>query len=106
MENEYKPVGYYLSKLMRESNITKTDLSKILKVNPSTVTRLISGEIGLNSMMALYLEEFSGKRALTWMNYQIKFEIQELRKKQGFEETKLTKKRRKRNKDNDLYEEW
>ena len=106
MDKIIKPVSYYLEKLMREQGINKKQLSEILKVNASTITRLLNGEIALNCKMALHLGIYSNKKALTWMNYQVKWDLHELRNQQEFKQTKLTKKSRKASKDGGSFEEW
>lgn len=57
---------------------SKTKLAEILGVNPSTVTRLLKGEIPINAEFAIKLwlkDKNSNKTAYTWMNYQVKWDL-------------------------------
>ncbi len=82
VKEEYVPkhVSYYLDKLMSAKGLNKSKLAKKLDISPSTVTRLLSGELPLNYEIAFKLEKLdNNKTCYTWMNYQIKYTIHNLR---------------------------
>lgn len=83
--NNPLPLQYHLETFMDKAKVSKSSLARALKVNPSTITRLLKEEILLNLEMALYLESISGKKAETWLNYQTKYNLFKLRNKQRLE---------------------
>lgn len=55
---------------LKPYNISARELAVKLKVAPSTVSRLLKGEIGLSADMALRISAVLGRSPGSWMNMQ------------------------------------
>jgi len=56
-------------------DVSAYSISKELKVNPSTFSRLISGKSDVSSEMAVKLEAVLGRSAESWMAMQYNYDL-------------------------------
>ncbi len=86
--------GEFLLEEMEARGIRQVDLASQLGASKTEINLLVHGKRGITVPMAVKLEKAMGISAETWMNLQIKFEIETLKQKER-EELKEVKTRRK-----------
>lgn len=77
--------GEVLSDWLHDHDMSRTDLARLIRVNPGTVSRLIlnrdgrGGQFGCSNSMALRLEKGTGIRAEVWLHLQMAHDLARLR---------------------------
>jgi addiction module HigA family antidote len=66
---------------MEPSNIGVVELSKMIGVSQSTVSRLVSGKSDLSCSMAIRLSKVFKRTPEGWLNMQIAFTLSQLKNK-------------------------
>ncbi len=61
--------------VMKPKDLSVTDISDIFKVNKSTISRLISGELDLSLIMAKRIANFTGTTIESWYQMQVAIDI-------------------------------
>jgi antitoxin HigA-1 len=69
--------------LLTGTDLTITDIAKKLKVDRSTVSRLLNGNSNISPDMALRLSLFLGTSVEMWLNIQRDWELAKLEKKKA-----------------------
>ena len=64
------PGKYLAAAYLEPLNLTQSDLARLLKVDKSTVSRLISAEYDLSAVMAVRLSRVFDLSAEAWMEMQ------------------------------------
>ena len=83
MHNPPHP-GKLIKETMKELTLSVRGLAQLLKVAPSTVQRILSGQSAITPEMALRLEAVIGCSADVWLAIQAKHDLWQAR--QGFKE--------------------
>jgi addiction module HigA family antidote len=73
--------GEFLSEEMEVRGIRQTDLANELGLSKTEVNLVVHGKRGITVPLAVKLEKIFGISAETWMNLQIKYEIDLVKKK-------------------------
>ncbi|AUR87545.1 hypothetical protein NVP1101O_134 [Vibrio phage 1.101.O._10N.261.45.C6] len=74
---EKMSVGQYIRKVyMEQLKISNSDLAKALNVNPSTLTRLLSGKASCSVDMAVRLSVVFTTSPERWLNLQRTYDLQ------------------------------
>ena len=76
--------GELIKEAMEELNLSVRGLALLLKVAPSTVQRILSGQSVITPEMAVRLEAVIGSSADVWLAIQAKHDLWQVR--QGFKE--------------------
>jgi addiction module HigA family antidote len=74
--------GEFLSEEMEARGIKQVELSKELGLSKTEINLVVHGKRGITVPLAIKLEKAFGISAETWMNLQIKFEIDVWKKKE------------------------
>ncbi len=74
--------GEFLSEEMQARGIKQVELSKELGLSKTEINLVVHGKRGITVPLAIKLEKAFGISAGTWMNLQIKFEIDVWKKKE------------------------
>lgn len=73
--------GEYISMTYIEAmEMTQSEIAKCLNISPSTLSRIIAGQIDLTADMALRFERVFGRSAESWMDMQVKYSLAKGRK--------------------------
>lgn len=79
-----KPVhpGIFLyEEVIKPRELTITETAKLLKINKSSVSRLVSGELDLSISMAKKISDFTGTSIESWYQMQVNLDIYNLKNK-------------------------
>lgn len=77
--------GEFLSEEMEARGMKQVDLATALGVSKTEVSLVVNGKRGITVLLAVKLEKLFDISAETWMNLQIKYEIDLLKKKHNEE---------------------
>ena len=73
-------VGKFLKEgYFDQSEMTLKGLADLTETTPASLSRLFSGKASLSYEMAVKLEIIWGRKAETWMQHQVRYELQKLR---------------------------
>ncbi len=72
--------GEFLNEEMEIRGIKQVDLAKELGLSKTEINLVVKGKRGITVPLAINLENVLGISAETWMNLQVKYEIDLLRK--------------------------
>lgn len=73
--------GEFLSEEMEAQGLKQVELAKELGLSKTEINLVVHGKRGITVPLAIKLEKVLGVRAETWMNLQMKFDIDLERKK-------------------------
>ena len=86
--------GEFLMEEMEARGLRQIDLANQIGASKTEISLIVNGKRGITVPMAVKLEKVLGISAETWMNLQIKFEIETLKQKenQNYKFVKASKK--------------
>lgn len=88
--------GYFLAEELEAREMTQSELARQLGISRSEVSLVINGKRNITVSLALKLEKVLGIAAETWINFQIGYEINLIRKHylDELEKTKVSAKKK------------
>ncbi len=75
--------GAFLSEEMEARGLKQVELAKELGLSKTEINLVVNGKRGITVPLAINLERVLGVSAETWMNLQVKYEIDLVKKKQN-----------------------
>jgi HTH-type transcriptional regulator/antitoxin HigA len=81
--------GHFLAEEIEYRGIKQIELAKLLDISRSEMSLVINGKRNMTIQMAIKLEKALGIKAETWMNFQMGYEINLMRKRMADELKKI-----------------